>query len=222
MTLHRAAAAVAIFVLAAGCSSSDDGTNPGTDAGVDSTVDSSPAETSTDTATEVSDSASEAALDSSDASEASEVSDAADASDAEEASDASEVSSDGSETDGDDDAACKPGSIESEPCGACGTSSRLCAEDGGGWLPWGDCAGETGECTPKDARTIPCGRCGTRDQSCDDTCTWVSGACTGEGVCDAGDTEIQYDVCTDPSQVKVRTCSASCTWSDWSDCEDHP
>lgn len=224
MTLQRAAFIAAIILLASGCSSSNDGSGTTdqdsaiTDTSVtDTGNDSGGDETNPDVAVDANDTAPK--TDATDASEASEVAD-----DATDATDVSTETHDASH-DGDADSgdgACKPGSIESEACGKCGMRSRLCAEDGGGWLPWGDCAAETGECTPKDARTIPCGRCGTRAQTCDDTCTWISAVCTGEGACDAGDTEIQYDVCTDPTQVKVRTCSATCTWSDWSACEPHP
>ena len=220
MTLQRAAfIAAALMVSTAACSSSQDGLGGGPDG---STDDTAVADTATDAPAET-------IADAADAKDASEVatdaptdgaetSDATDASDAADASDAHADAADGDDADG----ACKPGSIESEACGKCGTRSRLCAEDGGGWLPWGDCASETGECVPKDTRSVSCGRCGTRAQSCDDTCSWVSEVCTGEGECTAGDKETQYDVCGDPTLVKVRTCSDTCSWSTWSDCEPLP
>ena len=110
-----------------------------------------------------------------------------------------------------------PGAIESEPCGKCGTHSRLCAGDGGTWLPWGACTGEVGDCAPLDTRTTTCGKCGKRTETCSPKCAWDKGVCGGEGICNPGDVETAY-ACTTTRQTKTRTCSATCAWSDFTDC----
>jgi len=111
-----------------------------------------------------------------------------------------------------------PGSTEEEDCGKCGKRSRLCNSDGT-WLPWGLCGSETGSCVPGETRMITCGKCGKRSESCTSTCDWDPMACTGEGLCNAGDMEIQYGACSNPTYVKTRTCSTTaCTWGDWSGC----
>jgi N-acetylneuraminic acid mutarotase len=110
-----------------------------------------------------------------------------------------------------------PGAIESEPCGKCGTHSRLCGGDGGTWLPWGACTGEVGDCTPLDTRSTACGRCGKRTETCSPKCAWDKGTCTGEGLCNPGDVETEYS-CSTARQTKTRTCDSTCAWSAWSAC----
>ncbi len=112
---------------------------------------------------------------------------------------------------------CTSGAIESEACGKCGTRSRLCG-DGNVWLDWGACGGETGACKPADSRSVTCGKCGKRTETCSVTCEWEPGACTDEGVCNAGEFETQYGGCSLPKQVKTRTCGTTCKWSDWGVC----
>jgi N-acetylneuraminic acid mutarotase len=111
------------------------------------------------------------------------------------------------------------GGVESESCGKCGKRARLCNSDGT-WLPWGACTGEKGFCTPGEMRSSKCGKCGTRTETCSTSCTWDPGACTGEGLCNAGDSEVQYGACSLATYVKTRTCSdTTCMWSDWSACQ---
>jgi N-acetylneuraminic acid mutarotase len=113
---------------------------------------------------------------------------------------------------------CKtPGAIESEPCGKCGTHSRLCAGDGGTWLPWGACTGEVGDCTPLEARSTPCGKCGKRAETCSPKCVWEKSTCTDEGLCNPGDVETEYS-CPTARQTKTRTCDSTCTWGTLSAC----
>lgn len=111
-----------------------------------------------------------------------------------------------------------PGATEARDCGKCGTQARLCNSDYT-WLPWGLCTGETGACVPGETRMVTCGKCGKRTESCNTTCSWDPSACTGEGLCNAGDMEIQYGACSNPTYVKTRTCSTTtCAWGDWTGC----
>jgi N-acetylneuraminic acid mutarotase len=111
-----------------------------------------------------------------------------------------------------------PGATEARDCGKCGTQARLCNSDGT-WLPWGLCTSETGVCVPGETRSVTCGKCGTRTETCTTTCAWDPTACTGEGLCNAGDMEIQYGACSNATYVKTRTCSTTtCAWSDWTGC----
>ncbi len=110
-----------------------------------------------------------------------------------------------------------PGAIESEPCGKCGTHSRLCAGDGGTWLPWGACTAEIGDCTPAETRTTTCGKCGKRTETCSPKCAWDKGACGSEGICNPGDVETAY-ACSSVRQTKTRTCDTTCAWSSFTDC----
>lgn len=109
------------------------------------------------------------------------------------------------------------GAIETQDCGKCGNKARLCGDDGM-WLPFGACTGEKGVCVPGDTRMTACGKCGKRTETCSATCGWTPGACTGEGVCNLGDTETQYGACTAAKEVKIRTCDATCAWSAFSAC----
>ncbi len=109
-----------------------------------------------------------------------------------------------------------PGATGTGPCGKCGTHERLCGSDKI-WLPWGACTGETGVCELGTTRDTKCGKCGTRKDTCNATCDWDNGVCTGEGICNEGDVETQYS-CSTPKLVKTRTCTSTCTWSDWSAC----
>lgn len=114
------------------------------------------------------------------------------------------------------DTCTTPGKTESGACGKCGTRERLCGSDKK-WLPWGACTGETGTCSIGETRDVKCGKCGTRKDKCNATCDWDNGVCTGEGICNEGDVETQYS-CSSPKLVKTRTCTSTCTWSDWSAC----
>jgi len=109
-----------------------------------------------------------------------------------------------------------PGATGTGPCGKCGTHERLCGSDKI-WLPWGACTGETGVCDIGSTRDVKCGKCGKRSDKCSTTCEWENGVCTGEGICNEGDVETQYS-CSTPKQVKTRTCTSTCGWSDWSAC----
>lgn len=111
----------------------------------------------------------------------------------------------------------KPGDIETGDCGKCGTRARLC-DTTGVWLSWGACTGEKGVCSIGDSRMTTCGKCGKRSETCSMTCAWEPGACTGEGICNSGDVEVQYGACSNPKYIKTRTCNATCGWGDWSAC----
>lgn len=109
------------------------------------------------------------------------------------------------------------GAVETGDCGKCGKHARLC-DSTGVWLSWGACTGESGVCSIGETRTTNCGKCGKRSETCSATCAWDPGACTGEGLCNAGDMEIQYGACSNPKYVKTRTCSSTCAWGDWTGC----
>ncbi len=109
-----------------------------------------------------------------------------------------------------------PGATGPGHCGKCGTRARLC-DTTGVWLSWGACTGETGVCDIGSTRDVKCGKCGKRNDKCSTTCEWENGVCTGEGICNEGDVETQYS-CSTPKQVKTRTCTSTCGWSDWSGC----
>jgi N-acetylneuraminic acid mutarotase len=111
----------------------------------------------------------------------------------------------------------KAGDIESGDCGKCGTRARLC-DSTGVWLPWGACTGEKGVCIAGETRMVSCGKCGKRSETCSTMCAWEPSACTGEGICNAGDVEVQYGACANPKYVKTRSCTATCGWGDWSGC----
>lgn len=115
---------------------------------------------------------------------------------------------------------CTYPATETKACGACGTQSRFCLPSNQ-WTGWTDCAGEKAdvECKVGEKRTSDCGNCGKATDFCDTaTCTWVSGMCTGEGDCAPGDEETTTASCTDPTQLRTRTCSDSCKWSTFSAC----
>ncbi|MGZ3424518.1 MAG: Kelch repeat-containing protein [Polyangiales bacterium] len=119
------------------------------------------------------------------------------------------------------DAACVLPKTETRACGACGTQSRHCLIDGT-FSPWTDCTGEQpdAECKIGEKRTSDCGNCGTETDTCNPTtCMWNGGACTGEGVCAAGDTQATTASCSEPDAVRTRTCDDKCKWSDYSACE---
>lgn len=90
--------------------------------------------------------------------------------------------------------------------------------DGGADTAPSVCATKPGAaCREGDTRTGKCGRCGTVVDTCDPTtCAWDPGVCKGEGACEAGATESV--ACTVAGEVKRRTCSDACAWSDFSAC----
>lgn len=80
---------------------------------------------------------------------------------------------------------------------ACVDQTCVAGTDGG--------AGCTGVCAPGQMNAVACGNCGTDTESCGPAGTWVSGTCTGQGVC----TPNAMQNC---NVYGTQTCSASCAW----------
>ncbi len=71
----------------------------------------------------------------------------------------------------------------------------------------------SGTCARGSERTVTCGKCGSRIEKCDpESCSWLAGACTGEGVCDPGSTESLAGSCPSVIDGPIRRCSAMCKW----------
>jgi len=105
---------------------------------------------------------------------------------------------------------CSPGDIQKEACGKCGKRIRTCRSTG--WSPWEPCADEVpgAVCKVGDFKTIPCAHCGMQKDLCDPVaCTWVTGSCAGEGVCEPG--EKKLTPCP-PGKDVESICSSTCTW----------
>lgn len=109
-----------------------------------------------------------------------------------------------------------PGTIESLPCGRCGTVERFCTA-AGTWA-YGECSGEAGECAPGTVDTRSCGMCGRETARCSATCTWESsGECTGEGTCVPGSITRSSEGCS-MGQTRELTCTEACTYEPSSSC----
>jgi len=126
----------------------------------------------------------------------------------------------GSKPPADSGASCATGATETRACGACGTQTRFCMPDLQ-WTSWAECTGEkTGsECVVGEKRTVDCGNCGKQTDTCDPkACTWTTGYCSGEGECAPGDTAQTNASCSDPTELRTRTCDDKCAWSSYSAC----
>ena len=143
--------------------------------------------------------------------------------------------------------ACSEGQGETEhqtvPCGTCGTQeqsrTRTCAA-GCFWTAWGAwqndgaCMNEgvcTAGTTENEEQWASCGACGqqqqTRSRTCTASCGWAPwtpwqsiGACTGEGACAPGSSDIQEQWvtcggCGQQKQVRSRDCTGTCSWDAW-------
>ena len=109
-----------------------------------------------------------------------------------------------------------PGTIETLPCGMCGTVERFCTS-GRVWA-YGECTGETGECVPGTTDTVACGMCGRQAARCTASCTWeTTGACTDEGVCTPG-TRTRSSAGCPAAQTRELTCSDACVYEPTSAC----
>jgi hypothetical protein len=110
---------------------------------------------------------------------------------------------------------CTPaGSVETEPCGRCGTRLRTCTATLE-WSEWGRCTDE-GACDPGDRESRTCGLCGLESRLCAGDCEWGSwSGCSGEGECSPGSTQLEG--CNDCGR-RERTCSSLCYWGSWSSC----
>jgi hypothetical protein len=134
------------------------------------------------------------------------------------------------------DDAC--GGSNHQPCGHCGTQTRMCQN--GKWSDWSGCTGE-GECAASDAKacagggtqtcgndcrwggclggactgptTQACGHCGTQTRTCTNGVFSEWSACTGEGVCAPGATQGcgQGGTSVCDGTCHAGTCMPSCT-----------
>ncbi|HEY8430579.1 MAG TPA: hypothetical protein VIL20_19500 [Sandaracinaceae bacterium] len=108
-----------------------------------------------------------------------------------------------------------PGTVETVPCGRCGTVERFCTVEGT-WS-YGECTGE-GECVAGTVETVPCGNCGSQMRRCTAACTWENvGGCTGEGECAPGTTTQSSEGCPAGHRREL-TCDAACTFVPTSEC----
>lgn len=114
-----------------------------------------------------------------------------------------------------------PGATETAPCGKCGSGThlRVCNANGT-YSDWSICSGETGACDAGEKRQVACGSCGLgkRDDTCDATCGWALGTCSGEQ-CAAGALQSAQNGCA-AGEEQTRTCSATtCTWGAFGPCQ---
>lgn len=123
------------------------------------------------------------------------------------------------DADADTGTECTTGGTDARGCGMCGKQKRTCVA--GKWGAWGACADEVegAECSLGEKRTSDCGNCGKSNDACDPvTCTWNTGACTGEGECAPGTEETSTASCTTPGEIRTRTCDDKCKFSAYTDC----
>ena len=115
----------------------------------------------------------------------------------------------------------------STPCQThCGAGEIACVN--GVWSPCSaasDCYCDV----PGASKEVACDKCGTQTSTCQEATEQIPGypppvyvwgdysLCTGEGLCDAGQTE--ENECGNCG-ASVRTCQDDCTWNEWGECED--
>jgi hypothetical protein len=110
--------------------------------------------------------------------------------------------------------------ITKRPCGTCGIQEALCLDRPDGTLVWSDyaaCWGEVpGGCVPGTQESAPCGNCGTAVRTCTPYCAWSTSTCSEPaGACAPGSTDLTSAGCTGGT-TRERTCSAACTWGNFS------
>ncbi len=110
-----------------------------------------------------------------------------------------------------------PGTVESAPCGRCGTAERFCTA-GRVWA-YGACEGERG-CEPGAVDSIECGNCGSRMARCTAACEWEpTGECSGEGECAPG-TRTRSGAGCPAGETREVLCGPSCGFEPAGMCED--
>ncbi|UJR81563.1 hypothetical protein [Sandaracinus amylolyticus] len=108
-----------------------------------------------------------------------------------------------------------PGTVESVPCGNCGTVSRFCTA-ARVW-EYAECEDE-GVCAPGTIDQVACGNCGRQAARCTTACVWErTGACTDEGECAPGARTRSGETCPAP-QTREFLCSDACTFEPASEC----
>jgi hypothetical protein len=97
-----------------------------------------------------------------------------------------------------------------EACGNCGTRSRSCDPETGGWSSWSACTGE-GVCAASSTRS--CGNMDTGTQTCTASCQWAL-ACTDQE-CTGPDTEDCGTMCG----KRTRVCDTDTgNYGEWGAC----
>jgi hypothetical protein len=126
-----------------------------------------------------------------------------------------------------------PNATQSQPCGKCGTQSRLCLNTGGDagatWQAWGACNGEVvNGCVPGTSDSVTCGFCGKMTRVCQNTCVWANGSCVGEAPvqdrCYQGEEQYVEGISCAANMGRTRTCTpppadggaGGCTWGNYS------
>jgi hypothetical protein len=108
-----------------------------------------------------------------------------------------------------------PGTLETVPCGMCGTVDRFCSSEG--FWSYAACDGER-ECAAGTTRTGPCGNCGRQRERCSDACVWEpDGTCTDQGDCAPGTMSRNSEGCS-PGETREVTCNDACTYEPTSAC----
>lgn len=106
--------------------------------------------------------------------------------------------------------------LATKSCGKCGKSTAVCVgggdAGGGTWSAYGPCENEVGVCVPGSQEA--CGNCGKA--TCTSYCAW--GACNGQpaNACVPGAVELSTAGCTVADTFRQRTCSATCTYDNFS------
>ena len=119
--------------------------------------------------------------------------------------------------------ACKPDQVgmQTEPCGACLTGTRVrtrtCSSEcaWGAWGAWGACTGVTAACTPEasESRSVacPCSGNKTQKRTCSSSCSW--GGWTDTSACALGCcSQIVY--CNTPDDISPASRGTWCRSTD--------
>jgi len=112
---------------------------------------------------------------------------------------------------------CAPDSVDTDTsgCSFCKSRFRTCTADGE-WSEFGTCEGD-GVCEPGDTRNSACGNCGIQVETCANACVWeYTENCGNQGECTPG--EQTTDNCVSGPGSRMRECSSTCTWGNFSSC----
>ncbi len=113
---------------------------------------------------------------------------------------------------------CPTGVMENDVvtrrCGKCGTQNALC-EAGRKVGMYGACSGEKTNpdaCLPGERLVSDCGFCGQQVKNCDNTCSYIEGACLNQVANGCPKNEVVYleGLCTPVENVRRQVCSAAC------------
>ncbi len=113
---------------------------------------------------------------------------------------------------------CPTGVMENDVvtrrCGKCGSQNALC-EAGRKVGMYGACSGEktnADACLPGERLVNSCGFCGQQIKNCDNTCSYIEGACQNQVAngCTANEVTYIEGVCAVTTDVRRQVCSAAC------------